>query len=92
MATDLSLHRSLYDSDAVADVAGRYSGVATIDVTVGQHDLVVRFDKVDPDVADILPDHFCNMALQETIVRRNQAEAAMAGTQTGGQDSGGGST
>ncbi|NOY24624.1 MAG: hypothetical protein GXP62_02020 [Oligoflexia bacterium] len=91
MATDLSLHRSLYDSDAVADVAGRYSGVAMIDITVGPHDLVVRFDKVDPDVADILPDHFCNLALQETIVRRNQAETTMAGTQIAEPDSDGAS-
>lgn len=79
MATELRLHRSLYDGDAIRAVAERYAAVATIAVDVGEHELTVRFDQVDPDVADVLTDHFCNMALHETIVRRNRAEATMAG-------------
>ena len=79
MATELRLHRSLYDGDAIGAVAERYAAVATISIDAGEHELTVRFDQVDPDVADVLVDHFGNMALHETIVRRNQAEATMSG-------------
>jgi len=82
VATEVSLHRSLYDADAVTAVAARYDGLATFHIHAGEHDIVVAMTDIDPDVADVLVDHFCNLALQETIVRHNQAEATMTG-QTG---------
>lgn len=79
MAPEVSLHRSLYDAGAVEAVASLYAGVARVTVLPAEHELTVRFEQVDPDVADVLVDHFCNHVLAETVVRRNQAEATLRG-------------
>lgn len=79
MAPEVSLHRSLYDGGAVEAVASLYAGVAQVTVLPSEHEVTVRFEQVDPDVADVVVDHFCNHALVETVVRRNQAEATLRG-------------
>jgi len=77
VATELRLHRSLYDDDAVYDVAAKYAGVATIQIEADGDSLRVHIDQIDPDVADVLVDHFCNHVLSETVVRFNQAESSL---------------
>lgn len=77
---ELSLHKSLYDGAAVHAVAGQYSGVARVSVEEGEHELLVRFDQVDPDVADVLLDHFANHVLVQTLRSHVQAEQALTGS------------
>lgn len=76
---ELTLHKSLYASGAVHAVAAMYGGVAQVAVDESEHDLVVRFDQVDPDVAEVLLDHFANHVLVETVRTTVQAEQAMTG-------------
>lgn len=73
------MHRSLYDAGAIRDLVPQYRGVAAIEVDEAEHELRVRFSAIDADVADVLVDHFCNHVLVETVVRRNQALATLAG-------------
>lgn len=84
MTSEVCLHRSLYDSLAIEEVAAQYAGVARVSVSTTEHELRVVFDEVDPDVAEVLVDHFCNHALAATVVRRNQSEATLRG-QSGGE-------
>lgn len=75
----VSLHGSLYDLDAARQVAEGYGGLARVELEPGAYDLTVRFHDVDPDVTDVLVDHFCNHVLVETVRRHNQAEGRLRG-------------
>jgi len=76
---ELVLHKSLYDVAAVHAVAALYGGVATVAVDEDDHAMTVRFDDVDPDVADVLVDHFGNHVLVETVKSSNAAEQVLIG-------------
>ncbi|RME23240.1 MAG: hypothetical protein D6798_13935 [Deltaproteobacteria bacterium] len=76
---ELMLHKSLYDAAVVHQVARLYEGVATIAVDEDPHAVTVRFDDVDPDVADVLVDHFGNHVLVETVKQANAAEQVLMG-------------
>jgi len=76
---ELALHRSLYDAEAVRDLLPQYQGVATIRVDEAEHELRLSFTEIDPDVAPMLVDHFCNHVLVETVTRRNQSLATLSG-------------
>ena len=79
MEAELTLHRSLYDVGAVRDLVPQYQGVATIRLDEAEHELRLQFSEVDPDVASMLVDHFCNHVLVETVTRRNQSLATLSG-------------
>lgn len=85
MTAEVLLHRSLYEPQAIDEVAALYGGVARLTVEPLDHELRVRFDEVDPDVADVLVDHFCNHVLARTVVMRNQSEATLIGAGRGGE-------
>lgn len=76
---EIFLHKSLYDAAAVHAVAAQYQGVATVAVEDGEHEVVVRFDQVDPDVVEVLVDHFGNHVLVETVRRHAGAEQTLLG-------------
>lgn len=78
---ELLLHKSLYDAAVVRAVAALYEGVAAIGIDEAEHELIVRFDRVDPDVAEVILDHFANHALVETVRANAGAEAALQGGQ-----------
>lgn len=77
--TEVRLHRSLYGADAVHRVAGMYGNVAQVAVEDLDHELCVRFSQVDPDVSEILLDHFCNHVLAETVKDSRRSEKILAG-------------
>lgn len=79
MEAERALHRSLYDAGAIRDLVPQYQGVATITVDEAENELRLRFSGIDPDVADVLVDHFCNHVLVETVTRRNQSLATLSG-------------
>ena len=76
---ELTLHKSLYDGPAVHAVAAQYRDLATITVDEGEHELLVRFEDIDPDVQDVLLDHFGNHVLVESLRSHVGAEQALLG-------------
>ncbi len=81
---ELLLHKSLYDGPSVHRVAALYGEVARVSIDDGEHELIVRFDDVDPDVADDLLDHFGNHVLVESVRTHNHAEQTLTGQDAGG--------
>ncbi len=63
----VTLSRSLYDPEATRMAARSFARLAEIEVQVEETDLVVRFRRIHPKVADRIVDHFCNHALARTI-------------------------
>jgi hypothetical protein len=76
---ELALHRSLYDAGAVRELLPQYQGLASIRLDETENELRLVFSEIDPDVAAMLVDHFCNHALVETVTRRNQSLATLSG-------------
>ncbi len=61
------LDRKLYVATAVRSAAEDFAELAQIEVTTSDKGIKVTFDKIDPDVADVLVDEFLNFALAATI-------------------------
>jgi hypothetical protein len=64
------LDGKLYVAKAVRSAAEDFSELAQIAVTTSGKEIEVTFDKIDPDVADVLVDEFLNFALAATISGR----------------------
>ena len=63
----LVLNRKLYGAAAVRSAAEDFAELALIEVNSSEQGIEVTFDKIDPDVADVLVDEFLNFALAATI-------------------------
>ncbi len=61
------LNGKLYQAAAVKEAAQDFAELATIEVSPGKEGISVTFDRIDPDVEEVLVDEFLNFALAATI-------------------------
>ena len=64
--------KSLYLPEAVQAAADAFSEFATFSVANEEAEVLVSASNIQPSLADVLLDEFCNYALHETIVRSRQ--------------------
>lgn len=64
------LNPKLYGATAVRCAAEDFAELAQIGVSTSSQGIAVTFDRIDPDVADVLVDEFLNFALAATIGSR----------------------
>lgn len=69
MAERVLFSRALYLPEAVRAAVDAYGGLATFAVEQSGDDVAVDISDLDPEVASVLVDEFCNHVLHETIVR-----------------------
>lgn len=72
MSETVVFSRELYSLEAVKQAAQDYAELASFQVSDGGADIIVEIAEIDPDVQDVLLDEFCNQALSEVVIRRNQ--------------------
>lgn len=83
MSLELTLHRSLYSTDAVRAAAAAFGALATVTVLDRDHELLVTFSDVDPDVQEVLLDAFANHALFETTKQHASQTPPLRGAAEG---------
>ena len=70
----MTLHfsRSLYDAAAIEQTVAAYAGLASFELRVDAHSVVVEVTDLSADIAD-LTDHFANHALHLSITATRRA-------------------
>jgi hypothetical protein len=71
----ITFHRSLYSPDAVEAAAAAYAQYADIALERSGDDVVAVIEAVTGGDRATVENSFCNLALQETIVRMRRADA-----------------
>ena len=71
----ISFHQSLYSPEAVEAAAAAYAEYANIALERSGDEVVAVIDAVTGGDPETVEHSFCNLALQETIVRMRRATA-----------------
>jgi hypothetical protein len=71
----ITFDRSLYELDAVEAAAAAYAGYAEITVVPSGDAVIAEVTGVADDDMQRVANAFCNLALQETIVRMRRTTA-----------------
>jgi hypothetical protein len=77
----ITFDRSLYTPDAVAAAATAYAEYADITVEAANDAVIADVGAVRGADRDLVEHSFCNLVLQETVVRLRRAAAEAGGTE-----------
>jgi hypothetical protein len=75
----ITFARSLYEPEAVDAAVAAFGELATFEIKLEDHAVIVEIRDPDPDVADVLADELCNHVLSHTITARRAMSASNDG-------------